>query len=69
MRWKDVATLLAAAALATAASAQRPAQQPASPTSGAAVVPQSAPLPAVQPPNRPVIGLALEGGGALGRLF
>jgi NTE family protein len=25
-----------------------------------------APLPAIQPPNRPVIGLALEGGGALG---
>ena len=32
-------------------------------TSGTA---QQAPLPAVAPPNRPSIGLALEGGGALG---
>ncbi|MGA3069417.1 MAG: patatin-like phospholipase family protein [Terracidiphilus sp.] len=66
MPWKCAATLLAAAVLAIAASAQRPAQQPTSPSSGAAMVSQPAPLPAVVPPNRPVIGLALEGGGALG---
>jgi NTE family protein len=66
MPWKHAATLLAAAVVAVAASAQQSAQQPASPTSGAAVVAQPAPLPAIVPPNRPVIGLALEGGGALG---
>jgi len=62
MPWKYAATLLTAAVLATAAPAQQPAQQPVSPTPAAAM----APLPAIQPPNRPVIGLALEGGGALG---
>jgi len=44
--------LLAAMLLATAAAAQQP-------------IPQ-APLPLVVPANRPAIGLALEGGGALG---
>ena len=66
MPWKQAATLLAAAVVTVVASAQQPAQQPASPTAGAAVVQQPAPLPAIVPPNRPVIGLALEGGGALG---
>jgi NTE family protein len=66
MPWKDAATLLAAAILATAAPAQQPAQSSASPHADAAVAPQPAPLPAIVPPNRPVIGLALEGGGALG---
>jgi NTE family protein len=47
---------LASVLLATAAS-----QQPAAPSPQ----PQS-PLPAVVPSNRPAIGLALEGGGALG---
>jgi NTE family protein len=55
MPWKRSAILLAAAVLATAAGGQQPLSS---------VGP--APLPAVQPPNRPVIGLALEGGGALG---
>jgi NTE family protein len=50
---KCAATLLAVAAIATAAWTQQPAVVPA-------------PLPATVPPNRPVIGLALEGGGALG---
>jgi NTE family protein len=62
MQSKVAAILLAAVVLANSA----PAQQPASPTSAAATVPQSAPLPAIIPPNRPVIGLALQGGGALG---
>jgi NTE family protein len=47
------AILFAFTLLATAAAAQQPA------------TPQ-APLPAVVPVNRPAIGLALEGGGALG---
>jgi NTE family protein len=54
------------AAVAIAAAAQQPAQPPAGPGPSAAVVPQPAPLPAIVPPDRPVIGLALEGGGALG---
>ena len=37
---------------------------PAQPVPGPA--PQRSPLPAVVPANRPAIGLALEGGGALG---
>ncbi len=55
VRWKSAATLLLAATLL-------PAQQPAEslPTSS------SSELPAVQPPGRAVIGIALEGGGALG---
>ncbi|MGD0902937.1 MAG: patatin-like phospholipase family protein [Terracidiphilus sp.] len=65
MPWKYVAILLAAV-LAIAASAQQPARRPASPASAPTVDPQPAPLPAIVPPNRPVIGLALEGGGALG---
>ena len=58
MRWKSAAILLAATLLATAATAQ----EPASPAPVAAV----SALPAVQPPGRPAIGVALEGGGALG---
>ena len=52
MAWKFAVTILTVLILATAA----PGQQTASP----------APLPAVAPAGRPVIGLALEGGGALG---
>jgi NTE family protein len=55
MPWKCAATLLTVVVLATAAWSQQ------SPGSAG-----PAPLPAVVPPNRPVIGLALEGGGALG---
>jgi NTE family protein len=58
VRWKSAATLLAATLLATAATAQEPVN-PAPAAVGSA-------LPAVQPPGRPAIGLALEGGGALG---
>ena len=62
MPWKCATSLLAAAVLSTAAAAQQIVQQPASPIPTTA----AAPLPAVEPPNRLVIGLALEGGGALG---
>ena len=55
------ALLLAAVLLATAVSAQQPVQQ----TPQFPPAPQ-APLPPVVPANRPAIGLALEGGGALG---
>jgi len=58
MPWKRTATLLAAVMLAIAAWGQQ------SPSISSPV--PNAPLPAVAPPNRPVIGLALEGGGALG---
>jgi NTE family protein len=51
---KCAATLLTIAVFATTAWSQQ--------TNAAG----PAPLPAVVPPNRPVIGLALEGGGALG---
>jgi NTE family protein len=52
--WKS-AVLLATTLLFTGAAAQEPAQPPAVSS-----------LPAVQPPNRAAIGVALEGGGALG---
>src|ERR1039458_2899475 len=53
MPWKCAAALLTVALLATVAWSQQP-------TVG------TAPLPAAVPPGRPVIGVALEGGGALG---
>jgi NTE family protein len=56
--WKSVTILLAATLFATTAAAQEP-PKPAPASTGSA-------LPAVQPPGRPAIGLALEGGGALG---
>jgi NTE family protein len=59
VRWKSAAILLAASLLATGAAAQKPAN-PAPATSVVSA------LPPVQPPGRPAIGLALEGGGALG---
>lgn len=57
--------LIAVALLATSALGQQSTPPIAPP---AAVLPasQQAPLPAVVPANRPAIGLALEGGGALG---
>ena len=58
MRWKSAATLLAAALLLAAAAAQEP------PNFAPASVDTA--LPAVQPLGRPAIGIALEGGGALG---
>ena len=56
VRWSSFAILIAITLFFSAASAQPPAHLPAA---GSA-------LPAVQPPGRPVIGVALEGGGALG---
>ena len=53
MFWKSAASLLTAAALSSVLCAQQPQQA-------------AGPMPAIAPPNRPVIGLALEGGGALG---
>ena len=58
MRWKSPAFLLAVTLLATAVTAQ----EPANPATASAV----SALPAVQPGGRPAIGIALEGGGALG---
>jgi NTE family protein len=56
---KTVAILLAAAVFAvTVATAQKPEI--------AATEPGNSTLPAVEPPNRAVTGIALEGGGALG---
>ncbi len=57
MPWKPAALLLAALLGTTAAMAQQP--EPSQPT------PSSA-LPPVAPAGRPSVGLALEGGGALG---
>lgn len=54
---KRTAVFLVVALFATVNAAAQPNQPPAS---------QQSPLPAVVPPNRPAIGLALEGGGALG---
>jgi len=58
MRWNHAAALLFPVFL-TAALGQQPAL-------GTVPAPSSSPLPAVAPANRPSIGLALEGGGALG---
>ena len=62
MRWKSAVALFAAIALADAALAQGP-PLPISATSGSAT---PALLPPIVPPGRPAIGIALEGGGALG---
>ena len=58
MRWKFATTLLAASLLLTAAAAQQPAQ--------IVPLPSESVLPAVQPSGRAAVGVALEGGGALG---
>ncbi|HEV2487456.1 MAG TPA: patatin-like phospholipase family protein [Terracidiphilus sp.] len=60
MAWKSTAILLTAVILAVPA----PSQVPISPANTAPANP--APLPAVAPAGRPVVGVALEGGGALG---
>jgi NTE family protein len=58
VRWKSAAILFAAGLLLVAAEAQeRISLAPSSVDSA---------LPAVQPPGRPAVGIALEGGGALG---
>lgn len=65
MAWKPAAIFLSAFLLAAAAWPQTPAgPAPAGPAAAAVFKP--APLPAVVPAGRPVIGLALQGGGALG---
>jgi NTE family protein len=56
MSWKPAAALLATLLLAATAHGLQ-ATDPA---------PNPAPLPAAQPAPRPVVGIALEGGGALG---
>jgi NTE family protein len=61
-----IAVLIAITLLATSAAAQQPTQVPAPPPPGQLASPPQAPLPAVVPGNRPAIGLALEGGDALG---
>jgi NTE family protein len=58
VRWKFASTLLATSLLFAAAAAQQPTQIAASPSGSA--------LPAVQPTDRAAVGVALEGGGALG---
>jgi NTE family protein len=58
VRWISVATLFAVTLLVTAAAAQEQVNS--------AAVSASSSLPAVQPPGRAAIGIALEGGGALG---
>lgn len=68
MRFLFPATLLTAAILATASLASSPGQQEQTsrPIAVKADATLNTALPPVTPPNRPVIGLALEGGGALG---
>jgi NTE family protein len=56
MSWKTVASLLTSFLLAIYVHGQQPESAPSTP----------AQLPAPEPAARPVIGLALEGGGALG---
>ena len=58
MPWKLASTLLASAVFIAAANGQQAV--------GPAPEPTRSEFPAVQPPNRPAIGIALEGGGALG---
>ena len=56
MPWTSARIFLAVVLLGAAAYGQEPVPPPAAP----------APLPAATPASRPVIGVALEGGGALG---
>jgi NTE family protein len=52
--------------LVNCAAAAQQTREPQAPPPGQQALPPQAPLPAVVPANRPAIGLALEGGGALG---
>lgn len=63
MPWMPAAVFLVAAVFAIAAEGQQPSLPQPVVTATAA---SAAPLPAVVPSGRPSIGLALEGGGALG---
>jgi NTE family protein len=65
MPWKYAATLVTAALLANASWGQANPVPPGA-ASAAASPAQAAPLPEIAPSGRPSIGLALEGGGALG---
>ena len=58
MPWKVASTLLASAVFISVANGQQSVGDAPEPTHSA--------LPAVEPANRPAIGIALEGGGALG---
>lgn len=60
MVWRSAATFLAALVFASIAWGQEPGVSHPAPDGA------HAPLPAAVPSNRPVVGLALEGGGALG---
>jgi NTE family protein len=66
MSWKTAATFLAAALFATAAHAQQAPQTQTLPTQMLDAPSVQEPLPAAEPEPRAVIGVALEGGGALG---
>jgi NTE family protein len=68
MPWKFAARLVTAALLATAAWSQQSSSpsSPAHPDSAPVIAIAPAPLPVITPAGRPSIGLALEGGGALG---
>jgi NTE family protein len=66
MPWKCAATFLSAAVLLSAACAQQPDRQSSPAITASTSTSGVSSLPAIVPPNRPVIGLALEGGGALG---
>jgi NTE family protein len=68
VRFQSAATLLTAAILATGSLTPSLGQQEEvpRPIDAKANKALNTPLPPVSPPNRPVIGLALEGGGALG---
>ena len=59
-RWLPSLAVSLLAALTATAPAQQPAQV------APAALPAQAPLPAIVPAGRPSIGIALEGGGALG---
>ena len=66
MSWKTAATFLTVALFARSAYAQQaPKNQPPQ-TQMLSAPSVQAPLPAAEPAPRPVIGVALEGGGALG---
>ena len=60
MSWKPAAVLLAVLILAAAATGQQITERAAN------SVANSASQPATAPPGRPVVGVALEGGGAMG---
>jgi NTE family protein len=60
MVWRSAATVLAALLFASAARGQKPGISHPVPDAA------RSPLPPVVPSNRPAVGLALEGGGALG---